>query len=202
MRIVVAGLYNSGSSALAGVLHHLGVDMGSPYWEFQGKGGQTYEPYDLSCVLRHFWGEPVGEQRTATETQRTILRNWIRMRETVDESMHHGAKHPLICLSLNDLAVAWSDQPLVFLWSRRDLETSIRKLNERQWFRPEHADRIQRKLWHAADVFFRDCSFPHLIVDHEPMMKQKAETVNALIEFLNLSPTENQRKQALDSIWG
>ena len=44
MRIVVAGLYDSGSSCLAGVLHHLNVDMGAPFWERAEKDGEPNLP--------------------------------------------------------------------------------------------------------------------------------------------------------------
>jgi hypothetical protein len=30
--VAILGCYRSGSSLLAGVLHRLGVDMGSPFW--------------------------------------------------------------------------------------------------------------------------------------------------------------------------
>lgn len=32
MRIAVLGLYNSGSTCVAGILDRLGVDMGAPFW--------------------------------------------------------------------------------------------------------------------------------------------------------------------------
>ena len=49
---VLFGLYRSGSSAAAGVLHHLGVEMGAPYWM------DNYESARLARRLRRWWHEP------------------------------------------------------------------------------------------------------------------------------------------------
>ena len=51
-RIAVLGVYRSGSTAVAGALHHLGVDMGPPFFE------GFYESAGLSKQLRRWWDEP------------------------------------------------------------------------------------------------------------------------------------------------
>jgi len=51
-RVAVLGLYRSGSSAAAGVLHHLGVEMGAPYFE------DHFESAQLAKRLRRWWHEP------------------------------------------------------------------------------------------------------------------------------------------------
>ncbi|MCX6913612.1 MAG: hypothetical protein NT167_11280 [Verrucomicrobia bacterium] len=51
-RIAVLGVYRSGSPAVAGALHHLGVDMGPPFFE------GFYESAGLSKQLRKWWDEP------------------------------------------------------------------------------------------------------------------------------------------------
>ena len=60
-RVAVVGLYRSGSSFWAGALHHLGVDMGAPFWEndVENHPDNHYEPWDLSIDLRRMWNEPL-----------------------------------------------------------------------------------------------------------------------------------------------
>jgi hypothetical protein len=68
-RIAVLGLYRSGSSAAAGVLHHLGVEMGAPYWM------DNYESARLARRLRRWWHEPdLHEHFPPAERVREIRR--------------------------------------------------------------------------------------------------------------------------------
>ena len=64
-RIAVLGLYNSGSTVIAGMLHRLGVNMGQPFWQTSADGAACnhYEPYDLSWHLRRWWDEPRAVER-------------------------------------------------------------------------------------------------------------------------------------------
>src|SRR5487761_787575 len=80
--IAILGLYNSGSTALAGALHRLGVHMGAPFWYSSDERAKNnfYEPWDLACQLRFWWNEPNIRENTDRQLRIACLGNWVRLR--------------------------------------------------------------------------------------------------------------------------
>ena len=74
-RIAVLGVYRSGSTAVAGALHHLGVDMGPPFFE------GFYESAGLSKQLRKWWDEPRLVEKVGQAKRVRVLEQWIKERE-------------------------------------------------------------------------------------------------------------------------
>jgi len=182
MRIAVLGLYNSGSSVLAGMLHRLGVHMAPPFW------GDFYEPYELSWHLRNWWNEPHLCESTAPEHRVCFLRHWIELQESTAEG-YVGAKHPLLSLCGPDLLAAWGAD-VRFIWSYRSLEDSIRGLKRRNWF-PGHEDRVQRHLWDALEAFERS----HVALFKIDWLRVKANPqrgARELAQAAGLEPTDAQ----------
>ena len=70
-RVAVLGTYRSGTSAVAGGLHFLGVDMGQPYY------GDHFESIDLCQALQRWWCEPKFVRSMSSESQVLYLRSWI-----------------------------------------------------------------------------------------------------------------------------
>lgn len=118
--MAVIGLYRSGSTVAAGMLHHLGVDMGAPFW------GDYYEPHSLSEQLRAWWNEPLLEPQVDCSRRVSGLRAWIESRE-VSDSRCIGCKHPLLSLCGDDLLEAWGAETR-FIWTYRPLEESIESI--------------------------------------------------------------------------
>ena len=145
-RIAVLGLYNSGSTAVAGMLHALGVNMGPPFW------GEFYEPCDLSWHLRRWWGEPLLTEGAAKIQRIKCLRKWVELQECLGEAAV-GAKHPLLSLCGPDLREAWGEETL-FIWSYRSLEESTEGLKRRRWW-PGQEENLQRQIWQALHEFER-----------------------------------------------
>lgn len=151
-RIAVLGLYNSGSTAVAGVLHRLGVNMGPPFWETSDDGSayNFYEPYDLAWHLRRWWDEPHAIERVAAADRIRFLSGWIALQETVRPGPS-GAKHPLLSLCANDIAAAWGPNTR-FIWCWRPLGQSISGLQRRGWF-TGYEESLQQSLWDALHEF-------------------------------------------------
>ncbi|WP_372726373.1 hypothetical protein [Novipirellula sp.] len=190
MRIVVIGLYNSGSTCVAGVLHRLGVDMGAPYWH---ENECFYEPYDLSCILRHFWPEPDCQSQAHERIRVEVFRNWILGRESLGSSPC-GAKHPLFCLSLADLRKAWGEQT-VFVWIQREREASIAGLRKRNWF-GEMTEPIQNKLWNAVHDFnFENANV--LKLQYDAILQDPSREIDRIISTLKLDVKADSRRQAI-----
>ena len=193
-RIAVLGIYNSGSTVLAGVLHRLGVQMGSPFWRNSNdySSENYYEPRDLSDKLRAWWNEPHMHEMTPAATRIAYLTNWIQRRE----QQHPGAigiKHPLLCLCGDDILRAWGSDT-VFFWSWRPLDESIARLRARKWF-PNRQDHAQRCLWQAVEDFYD--KQPHCRVEYQRWKSEAAAVIKEIVAYAHLQPSDAQMATAL-----
>jgi hypothetical protein len=103
-RIAVLGVYRSGSTAVAGALHHLGVDMGPPFFE------GFYESAGLSKQLRKWWDEPRLREKVSQAKRVRVLAQWIQERERGGVRWV-GMKHPLLSLCGEDLGRPGARRP-------------------------------------------------------------------------------------------
>lgn len=185
MRIAIVGTYRSGSSAIAGALHFLGVELGGPFW------GNYYESDELAAMLRGWWCEPHLVEASPVEQRRTQLAQWIAKREATARVV--GAKHPLLSLSLDDLVHSWGASTR-FIWCKRPIEQSIASLERCGWW--TGSERIQRTLHAALDAFF--CKRPCLALDFEVTQNRPACQIEKLAEHLKLQPSAQQFAAAFD----
>jgi len=185
-QIAVIGLYRSGSTAAAGLLHHLGVDMGAPFW------GDYYEPRALSAQLREWWNEPHLEPQVDSATRVAGLRKWIDDRAASGQRCV-GCKHPLLSLCGDDLLEAWGPDTR-FIWTYRPLAESIESLVRCNWW-PKHAERAQKILWKAAHEFFAKTE--HLRVEFTEMLDNPQRQAARIVEYLGLHPTTEQLETAV-----
>ena len=121
-RLAVLDLYNSGSTAIAGMLHRLGVNLGPPFWGGDTDPSSFYESYDLSWHLRRWWAEPELKMCVTAEYRIKVLRAWAGMQEAVRGPI--GAKHPLLSLCGTDLIEAWGAETR-FVWACRSFAESL-----------------------------------------------------------------------------
>lgn len=187
--VAVLGTYSSGSSAIAGVLHHLGVVMGEQLY------GGHFEAAWVADQLRRWWSEPDLEE-TATSTERiAVFRQWLHDMQR-DSRSAVGLKHPLLALCCDDLAEAWGSETK-FIWSHRALEESIASLQRRAWW-PGKEQAIQSRLYSAAETFFSNR--PHLTIEFSDLKAHPTREIDRIIAHLQLSPTDEQRQTAVTSI--
>jgi hypothetical protein len=187
--IAVLGTFRSGSSALAGVLHYLGVDMGYPFYL------DFYEPEDLSEKLRRWWSQPWLNEATLKEERIDGLTNWVQNRRE-NYSGPIGAKHPLLSLCGHDLLEAWGESTK-FLWSYRPVGDSICSLQKVGWWRGSEKH-IQTQLFFACEKFFT--RQPCLRVTYSEMVDDPAVVIQSIIDYLELTPTKGQIQFAVQSI--
>ena len=196
-KIAILGLYNSGSTALAGALHRLGVHMGAPFWYSSDEraANNFYEPWGLACQLRFWWNEPDIRENTPRHIRIACLANWVRLRQCFHQSAV-GAKHPLLCLCGDDLVAAWGADT-IFLRACRPLEESIERLRARNWF-AQREEPLQRRLWQALEEF---CGRqPHLPVEHHRLRSDPAVVLREIAAYCHLGPTASQWAAAETSI--
>ena len=174
-RIAVLGVYRSGSTAVAGALHHLGVDMGPPFFE------GFYESAGLSKQLRKWWDEPRLVERVGQAKRVRVLEQWIKEREAVG-TLWVGMKHPLLSLCGEDLVQAWGPETR-FIRCCRPLEDSIDSL--KRLGRSVDGAFLQGTLMAALDRFF--AGREHLAIEFADLMSNPRREVERLMEYLNLT---------------
>ncbi len=194
-RIAILGLYNSGSSAVAGMLHRLGVNMGPPFWpsnDPRSPDKHNYESYDLAVQLWHWWGESmVVDPERAAERLR-FLRCWAELQEFVRPGPLAG-KHPLLSLCGDDIIKAWGLETRI-IWSWRPLDQSIAGLERRGWLGSQTQVR-QVQLWETLNNLearhnnvFRLC--------WEQVKRDPQWAARELASLARITPTEDQLKAA------
>jgi hypothetical protein len=189
-RIAVLGLYRSGSSAAAGVLHHLGVEMGAPYWM------DNYESARLARRLRRWWHEPDLQERFPPGERVRKLRDWISFLEA-GGATHIGAKHPLLSLCGEDLVEAWGPG-VRFVWTWRPLDESIASIRRTGWWPEPLGEKLQRRLWDDVNRFF--AGREHLRVDFSDMLADPAREIRRIADYVDLLPDNDRFAAALASI--
>jgi hypothetical protein len=187
-RVAVLGLYNSGSTVVAGILHHLGVYMGPPFWQ------DCYESYEVAYHLRNWWNEPSLIESCPAERRRCYLARWASLQECLSDGII-GLKHPLLSLCGPDLVQAWG-QETRFIWAYRDLYKSIERLLVRQWWPAQESEQLQLKTWKELLRFFD--KQPHLRVEHEEILDPAhcERVVRTVASFIGLAPTEERLQWA------
>ena len=187
--VVVVGTYRSGSSAVAGILHFLRVDMGSPYW------GAHFEALDLSRALRQWWSEPRLVASMTAERRQQHLGAWLTSRQAAAHGRPVGAKHPLLSLCNRDVYQAWGNATR-FVWCRRPLEESVRSLVKMNWW--SDCRRIQRQLHQANCQFFADVTA--IEVPYAELRAAPRRSIERLIDQLQLTPTAEDVTRAVQWI--
>ena len=174
-RIAVLGVYRSGSTAVAGALHHLGVDMGPPFFE------GFYESAWLSEQLRRWWNEPRLREKVSQAKRVRVLADWIQEREQ-GGAKWVGMKHPLLSLCGEDLVQAWGPE-IRFIRCCRPLGDSINSL--KRLGRTVDGQFLQGTLMAALDRFF--AGREHLAVEFADLMSNPRREVERLMEYLNIT---------------
>ena len=199
MRFAILGLYNSGSSALAGMVHRLGANLGPPFWRDQpGRDSTAYEADDLAAALRRWWDEPELIERAPADERIAWLRCWIERQESTRPAPA-GVKHPLLALSVNDIVAAWRADTR-FIWAQRPFAESVAGLTRRGWF-PGREPAMQSRLWDAINAFVSSGSAVTAL-DWEETRREPAAAALRLAALLDLKPDADQLAAAAGFIRG
>lgn len=184
-RIAVLGVYRSGSTAVAGALHRLGVDMGPPFFE------GFYESAGLSKQLRKWWDEPRLREKVSQAKRVPALAQWIQEREA-GGARWVGMKHPLLSLCGEDLVQAWGPETR-FIRCCRPLEDSINSL--KRLGRSVDGAFLQGTLMAALDRFF--AGREHLAIEFADLMSNPRREVERLMEYLSITADADRIEAAV-----
>lgn len=187
--IVVLGFYRTGSSAIAGVLHHLGVFMGD---DFDLPNENNTEGFweDLSFKNLHKAMLKGGHQ---DETEKAYI-NLIQAREK--QHPLWGVKDPLLCLLLPNLIQNLRAQCQIIHVTRneQDIKASMMKggfeLEESQFWDILNTYKKYTAQW------LHEYSQPVLHIEFSEIFSDSTGTINRIANFVQLPVTT----QALEFI--
>ncbi len=197
--IAVLGLHGSGSSCLAGVLHHLGVFLGERLGGFYGnepdKNQCGFEAEGLRRICEAVIPFPQTKPRFAGRDLVPRLRKWIneKRREAADRNTLAGGKYPQLCQLGRELLDVCGDQ-LRLIVAERPLAESIESLQRRcprqdaQQLADHQAWLEEGKQWLCSQV----PSNRQVAVKYTELLRNPLQQVERIAKFLEISPTESQ----------
>lgn len=201
--VAVVGLHRSGSSAVAMMLHKLGVSMGDSLGGYEGKNGGGGEAAGLAAICEWAARFPAAEITRPREQLAAKLKRWISGR--LDGRSIAGGKYPHLCAMGDELIAAAGDGLRVIVCDR-PLDESIDSLKRRSakstgWLAvsDEKSEKVQRWLWAEREKFLAAIPDPEKRVLRLPWretLDRPMSAVTAIVEFLGISPTDEQIEAA------
>jgi hypothetical protein len=197
--IVVLGPWCGGTSAVAGVLHHLGVFMGADFvWAYRGPH-ETWEDSHLSKLCVRAFTEPGAQLQMDARSFEAQLRIWADNHRGAARiaGRRPGVKHPLLCVAMDHIREACG--PVVPVVVDRPVPNVIASLNRLGWWKDEQ----ERAESTAHLIAARDQALAGAAtvrVDFELLRATPSDVVRRLADELDLTVTEAQLKAAAESV--
>ncbi len=197
--IVVLGPRFGGTSAVAGVLHHLGVFMGADFvWAYRGPH-ESWEDSRLSQLCVRAFSGPGDQLQMNAGSFQAKVQSWADEHRLAARTAGRrpGAKDPLLCLAIDFIRDAGI--PIVPAVVDRPFEKVVASLNQLGWL----TDERERAESTAHLIAARDRALSGVAtvrVDFEELRAAPADVIRRLADGLSLEVTEAQLKAAADSV--
>lgn len=199
--VAVMGLYRGGTSCVAGLLSHLGVNMGDRLVRPK-RANPTgfFEPVELSNRLRRLMDEPHLASIAPASLRIAALKNWLSKQSSKSGSHSQlwlGAKHPLFCIMGKDIIQAWGETTK-FIAVYRPIEDSLRSLERLGWWSRRNREACLRKLWDAREGFLTDRD--HLAIDFYSLLDNPMKEILRIQAYLGLEADPELQSAAADFV--
>lgn len=193
--IAVLGQFRGGTSCVAGLLHALGVSMGSGWRTPRSNIKGTFEGAALGRLCREAFREPALQDRMSPANRIKRFRRWASCRR--DPLI--GAKHPTLCLCVPQLVVAW---PAVrFVAVDRPASESVASMAKamRSWT-PQQAEDGTRRLIQTRDANLATCGRPVIRVSYHDLLANPESITRSLVGFTGVTPDEATIQKAIATV--
>jgi hypothetical protein len=200
--VAVIGLHRSGSSCLAGVLHHLGVHMGDELTGYEPIGG--FEAVGLVSLCEAAY--PFPDTEPALPHDEVVARLQEHVTHVCASASRQGkqmagGKYPHLCAMGAALRAACGDR-LRVIHIDRPLDESIASLRDRSrretgWLHADDAqvERVQHWLWGAKQDLLQEV--PHLTVAFADLLADPRREIARIVAWLELAPSEGAVARAV-----
>ena len=179
--IVVLGARCGGTSAVSGVLHHLGVFMGSEFSIAYRELDQSWEELGLHQLCLRAFSEPGDRLQIDPGVLKAALGTWAEQHRHAARAAGRrpGAKDPVLCLAVDFIRDAW--RQIVPVVVDRPVEKVVASLNRLGWLpdEQERADSTAR-LIAARDLALANS--PTVRVDFEELRARPVLVIRRLAQ--------------------
>jgi hypothetical protein len=199
--IVVFGTIGGGTSAVASVLHHLGVFMGAEFGASYRELQQNWEEAGIGQLCRRAVNAKSGQLQLEPHVFQEKLRVWAdgHRRAARAAGRRPGVKHPLLCAAIDLLDDAWG--PIVPVVVDRPFAKVLATLKRLDWW-PDEQDGVESTthLLAARDLSLANTNKVH--VDFEELRATPGPVIRRIADDLGLVVTQEQLVAATNSIVG
>ncbi len=197
--VAVLGPYSGGTSVVAGILHKLGIRMGSVFERPDGTNtGGNFEAQELAGMCRKMYREPWMTEQVDRDARVRLLKIWAagHCRASRATCSLIGGKHPALCLMGPELMEAWNRPLLISVERERD--AVVNSLVRRDWGWPlEACLLVSEQLVAARDHFLSTVDAPCLRLSYEELVREPRAVIDRLCRFLQYRPDSQSLSQAL-----
>ena len=195
--VIVLGQHRSGTSAVASILHHLGIPMGTPgniesathlvdgWPAFESNPRGQFEDNDFVKIFddgHGSWECPVWWRYSTVTAQRA--KSLVRKREYDHELW--GLKSPQLCYTLTYLLDYLKDPVVIAI--HRDFDDMVASLSKRDG-RPlpvsQHIQALYYTLFMGAKVEVREKGVPLLGLEFEEVLEHPQMSSNQIANFID-----------------
>ncbi|MEB3022250.1 hypothetical protein K6T79_14485, partial [Mycolicibacter sp. MYC098] len=198
--IVVLGPFGGGTSAVGGVLRHLGVFMGRGFdWAWR-EPHETWEDSRISTLFRRAFTVPGGRLHIDADILIAKLRDWSDGHRQAARAAGQppGVNQPLLCVALDDLRAAWGG-PVVPVVVDRSVHDAVRTLNRLGWWADEQ-ERLASVTHLIAERDRALAGTAPIRVDFDDLCAEPDAVIRRLATELGLSVTDAQVDEAVVSV--
>lgn len=196
--VAILGQWRSGTSALAGVLHHLGFYFG----EQVGLLGEhvehrnTWEALDLVALMGECFRQPQMQPLLSESEISARLGSWIDRRQADAAAKGYlgvAMKHPALSAAWRALKRAQTD--VILLRTDRSVAASWESMQRIGWNWPEQAARVglERQYRGAVESGAEVFPFPGYL-------DARTETVDRIADLVGTDLPSDRRASAIESL--
>lgn len=202
--IFVFGTHSSGTSCVAGVLHHLGVNMGDRFSGVYGndpEGSCSFEAIQLAWICEQSLPLGATEIQTPVSLLEDRLSRWIAERKKKWEqgSPAIGGKYPQLC-AFTKILERICGESLYAVFVDRPLEYSLKSIVSRPDVRTDRAAVIEHMKWlhHEKEQFRRRLPSSRAItIEYELLIQEPRREIRRLIDFVGMDVEDMSVEKAL-----
>jgi len=195
--IAIMGGYGGGTSLIAGLLYHLGINLGIKAPKETDKICCKYENDYLGHICRSSYTEPWLSEDIPYVDRVNHLRHWAGQRCKENEKpLCFGGKHAILSLMGQELLEAWNDP--YFICVDRSPDECYETMNQAGWgWHPRAIKYAIDHLFSARDEFLREYSPRFLRLSFKRTLLSPSNSIQEVCDFLEHEPTPEQWNNTL-----
>ena len=197
--IALLGNYFGGTNTIGGAMHCLGVSLGHDVRVTpKDNKPQFFEDHWLSLKCRNCFAEPWLTELIGFEDRVNLLKHWAgdQSRFDRDDTTLFAGKHPILSLMGEELTQAWNSPAYIYV-SRPDKDCVASIIDSSWGWHPDAVRHAVRHIRESVERFLSRFSPRVLSIEYDTAIGHPEDTVDLLSRFLGITPTEQQRNNAV-----